>query len=115
LNPEACVPGIATCPCVACKEDKAYEYSTTSSIKLRKSASTSLLHTQTSTDGATFLFTGRRRVAVVETEEARLTKALFTSLVFSLPKDMGICGDFVFIQYSKILSNIFPQKSFIMI
>jgi hypothetical protein len=38
------------------------------------------------------------------------TKALFTSPVFSLPKDMGICGDLVFTQYSQILSNTLPQK-----
>jgi hypothetical protein len=35
---------------------------------------------------------------------------LFTSPVFSPLKDGGICGDFVFTQYSQIPSNTLPQK-----
>jgi hypothetical protein len=37
-------------------------------------------------------------------------KALFTSPVFAPPKDVGICGDLVFTQYSQILSNTLPKK-----
>jgi hypothetical protein len=37
-------------------------------------------------------------------------KALFTSPVFSPPKDVGIYGDLVFTQYSQIPSNTLPQK-----
>jgi hypothetical protein len=39
-----------------------------------------------------------------------ITKALFTSPVFSPPKDVGICGDLVFTQYSQIPSNTLPKK-----
>jgi hypothetical protein len=39
-----------------------------------------------------------------------LIKALFTSLVFSPLKDVGICEDLVFTQYSQIPSNTLPQK-----
>jgi hypothetical protein len=42
------------------------------------------------------------------------TKVLFTSLVFSPLKDVGICGDLAFTQYSQIPSNTLPQKYFIM-
>jgi hypothetical protein len=34
---------------------------------------------------------------------ASLNKGLFTSLVFSSPKDVGICGDLVLTQYSQNL------------
>jgi hypothetical protein len=37
-------------------------------------------------------------------------KALFTFPVFLSPKDMGICGDLMFTQYSQIPSNTLPQK-----
>jgi hypothetical protein len=37
-----------------------------------------------------------------------LLQALFTSTVFSPPKDVGICGDLVFTQYSQIPSNTLP-------
>jgi hypothetical protein len=39
-----------------------------------------------------------------------LHQSLFTLSVFSPPKDVGICGDLVFTQYSQIPSNILPQK-----
>jgi hypothetical protein len=39
-----------------------------------------------------------------------LPEALFTSPVFSPPKDVGIYGDLVFTQYSQIPSNTLPQK-----
>jgi hypothetical protein len=39
-----------------------------------------------------------------------LTKALFTSPIFSSPKNAEICGDLVFTQYSQISSNTLPQK-----
>jgi hypothetical protein len=35
---------------------------------------------------------------------------LFTSPVFLSPKDVGICGDLVFTQYSQIPFNTLPQK-----
>jgi hypothetical protein len=38
------------------------------------------------------------------------TKALFTSPVFSPPKDVGIYGDLVFTKYPQIPSNTLPQK-----
>jgi hypothetical protein len=37
-------------------------------------------------------------------------KALFTSPVFSSPKDVEICGNLVFTQYYQIPSNTLPQK-----
>jgi hypothetical protein len=37
-------------------------------------------------------------------------EALFTSPVFPHPKNVGICGDLVFTQYSQIPSNTLPQK-----
>jgi hypothetical protein len=40
----------------------------------------------------------------------RFTKALLTSLVFSLLKDVGICGDLMFTQYPQIPLNTLPQK-----
>jgi hypothetical protein len=39
---------------------------------------------------------------------------LFTSSVFSSSKDVGICGDLVFTQYSQIPSNTFSKKYSIM-
>jgi hypothetical protein len=38
------------------------------------------------------------------------TEALFTSPVFSPPKDVEIYGDLVFTQYPQILSNTLSQK-----
>jgi hypothetical protein len=39
-----------------------------------------------------------------------LPEALFISPVFSPPKNVEICGDLVFTQYSQIPSNTLPQK-----
>jgi hypothetical protein len=37
-------------------------------------------------------------------------KALFTSPVFLFPKNVGICGDLMFTQYSQISLNTLSQK-----
>jgi hypothetical protein len=37
-------------------------------------------------------------------------EALFTSPVFLSSKDVGICGDLVFTQYSQIPLNTLPKK-----
>jgi hypothetical protein len=37
-------------------------------------------------------------------------KAMFTSPVFLPPKDVGICGDLMFTQYSQILLNTLSKK-----
>jgi hypothetical protein len=47
-----------------------------------------------------------QRIFVLE----RLIKALFTHPVFSPPKNVGICGDLVFTQYSQIPTNTLFQK-----
>jgi hypothetical protein len=46
------------------------------------------------------------RIFVLE----RLIKALFTSPVFSPPKNVEICGNLVFTQYSQIPTNTLLQK-----
>jgi hypothetical protein len=53
-------------------------------------------------------------VSMADAEPAAQLEALFTSPVFLSPRDVGICGDLVFTQYSHIPSNTLLQKYFTM-